>query len=204
MKKIINQKRYDTETAKEIGCWSNNLSYRDFNWCVETLYQKKTGEYFLHGEGGPRTRYAERLPDGWSSGEELIPLSYEEARQWAEEHLTVDEYEETFGEVTEDDSKIMISLTIPAYAVARLKQLAAKTGKTQSDLVAEMIMHSVRYSVFITGGNDDGKEVGWFDDEQQAIKFARAYMEDHESELDTVCGGIAISDNKTNELVENW
>ena len=47
MKKIINGRKYDTETAKEIGYWSNGYPCSDFNHCEETLYLKKTGEY-LH------------------------------------------------------------------------------------------------------------------------------------------------------------
>ncbi len=48
MKKIINGKRYDTETAKLIGSdgYSNPS---DFNYWSEDLYQKKTGEFFLYG-----------------------------------------------------------------------------------------------------------------------------------------------------------
>ena len=46
MKKIISGKLYDTETAKEIAVWNNGRSYSDFSHCVETLYKKRTGEYF--------------------------------------------------------------------------------------------------------------------------------------------------------------
>ena len=141
MKKIINQKRYDTDTAKELGYSANNVSRWDFNWWQETLYQKRTGEFFLHGEGGPMSRYAESVGNsGWSSGERLMPLTYAEARVWAEKHLTVDEYEAIFGEVTEDESKVIISLSIPATAVEKLKRMASQTGKTQSDIVAELIL----------------------------------------------------------------
>ena len=102
MNSIINGKKYDTEPAKEIGCGSNNLSYRDFNWWTEVLYQKRTGEFFLYGEGGPASRYAGSADGhGWESGKKIIPLSEDKARKWAEEHLDVDEYEEIFGEVQE-------------------------------------------------------------------------------------------------------
>lgn len=102
MKSIINGKKYDTETAKEIGCDGNNLSRRDFKWWAEVLYQKRTGEFFLYGEGGPASRYAvSEDGHGWESGKKIIPLSEDKARKWAEEHLDVDEYEEIFGEVQE-------------------------------------------------------------------------------------------------------
>lgn len=96
MKKIINGKRYDTEAAKEIGNWDNGRSHRDFRHCTETLYVKRTGEYFLHGCGGPMSAYAEKCGDMYGSGSALIPMTDEAAREWAEKHLSADEYEEHF------------------------------------------------------------------------------------------------------------
>lgn len=140
MKKIINQKRYDTKTAQERGYWENQYARNDFYWCAETLYQKKTGEFFLYGEGNAASKYAESCGNNsWTGGEKLIPLDYETARQWAEEHLTTDEYEEIFGEVAEDDSKMTITLSIPADMVEKLKRLSSETGKTRSEIIAEMI-----------------------------------------------------------------
>ena len=60
MKKIINGKVYDTETAQVLGSWSN-MSDRSFERIDETLYRKRTGEFFLHGEGGPMSRYAVQI-----------------------------------------------------------------------------------------------------------------------------------------------
>lgn len=101
MKKIINGKKYNTETAEEVGNWNNGLSVSDFNHCSEHLYKKKTGEYFLHGSGGALTKYSERVGDMFGGGEEIIPLSEAEAKKWAEVHISVEEYEEIFGEVEE-------------------------------------------------------------------------------------------------------
>lgn len=140
MKKIINNKRYDTETAKRLGEDDAPCSVSDFNYWRETLYQKRTGEFFLHGEGHGMSRYAERYVDGWGWGEKIIPLSFEKARDWAEKHLEADEYEEIFGPVEEDDSKKLISLSLPTTAVETLKRLAAESGKSQSEIVTEMIL----------------------------------------------------------------
>lgn len=101
MKKIINGKKYDTETAKELGYWNNGYPSNDFNYCEETLYLKKTGEYFLHGEGGALTQYSEKTWSGNTSGENITLLTEKKAKEWAEMHLTVDEYESIFGEVEE-------------------------------------------------------------------------------------------------------
>lgn len=35
MKKIIDGKKYDTETAKLVGEWTNGYSYNDFHYCTE-------------------------------------------------------------------------------------------------------------------------------------------------------------------------
>ena len=47
MKKIINGKIYDTDTAKEIDSISHGDGPRDFRYYHEVLYRKRTGEYFL-------------------------------------------------------------------------------------------------------------------------------------------------------------
>ena len=102
MKKIINGKKYDTETAKLIDYNSNNLSQTDFNYFCESLYLKKTGEYFLHCEGHGLSEYAEMKPNGGSGwGEQIRPMSTDSAKIWAEKNLSGDEYEKIFGEVQE-------------------------------------------------------------------------------------------------------
>lgn len=142
MKRIICGKRYDTNTAKEIGC--DGYSNRgDFSFWEETLYQKRTGEFFLHGVGGPASKYAESVGQNqWTGGEKIIPLKFEKAREWAEKHLEADAYEDIFGPVEEDDSRRLISLSLPTTAVETLKRLAAESGKSQSEIVTEMILNS--------------------------------------------------------------
>lgn len=100
MKKIINGRKYDTTTATEIGSWDNGL-YLDFCYCAETLYRKKTGEFFIHGEGGPSSKYCSYDGNMCKSGENIVPLTESDAREWVERHLTADEYEAIFGEVEE-------------------------------------------------------------------------------------------------------
>ena len=102
MKKIINRKMYNTETAEEIATNSNNVPRNNFRWFDETLYRKKTGEFFLYGEGGALSAYATVLgPKSWCEGEGIIPLTLEEAMDWCEKHLDPDYFEELFGEVDE-------------------------------------------------------------------------------------------------------
>lgn len=139
MKKIINNKRYDTETARCIG--SNSYSYpRDFNWWTETLYCKRTGEYFLLGEGGPASKYAERVEqNSWRGGKQLIPLEYEKACKWAEENLTADEYESEFVVVTEDETAETVTISLPSATIAKLRRNAQERNMSVSKLIASML-----------------------------------------------------------------
>lgn len=100
MKRIINGKKYDTETAKE-KAYASNGAAGSFSYYAETLYKKKTGEFFLYGEGGPLTEYSQKCSDGsigW--GKKIVPLTETEAKEWAEQNAN-EKYEEIFWEVEE-------------------------------------------------------------------------------------------------------
>ena len=88
MEKIINGKRYNTETAALVGCWDNGLKRDDIEWKRETLYKKRGGEFFIFGEGGSTTRYAGRVS--------IIPIDYDQAQTWALRHLDEETYNREF------------------------------------------------------------------------------------------------------------
>jgi hypothetical protein len=108
MKKIINGLRYDSEKAVEIGFYSNinkgATSHRDFNWWEATLYKtKRSGRYFIVGEGGAMSRFSQSTgQNSWSGGIDLIPMTKEQALEWAEQFLDPDEVEEHFGKDIQD------------------------------------------------------------------------------------------------------
>ncbi|MCJ1989389.1 hypothetical protein [Pseudolactococcus carnosus] len=110
MKKIIKGKSYDTETAKEIGSITIGR-WGDYNWYDETLYQKKTGEFFIYGHGGANSKYGVWVADGKSEGKKIIPIGVEAADEWSQENLDGDTYEKVFGEVTEDSAMITLRTT---------------------------------------------------------------------------------------------
>jgi hypothetical protein len=140
MKKIIKNKAYDTETAKELGSWSNMADYGNFSQFSETLYRKKTGEFFLYGKGGPMTKYAvAEGSNSWRGGSRIMPLSFQEAREWAEEHLSGEEYEAIFGEVVEDDSRVQVCYSLSAAAVETIKRRAAELGISASAYVESLV-----------------------------------------------------------------
>lgn len=89
MKRAINGKFYDTEKAQKIGEYTFDegpqaIANSSMNWWTAALYRKpQSGHYFLAGRGGELTAFAKgRVP-----GERIIPLSYEQARRWAETYL---------------------------------------------------------------------------------------------------------------------
>lgn len=140
MKKIINGKVYDTEKATEVASWSNGGSWRDFRHIEETLYRKKTGEFFLFGEGGPMTQYAKSCGQNeWTGGELITPMTYAAAQKWAEEHLDGNDYEAIFGEVVEDESKVTVTYRLSASTVETVKRRAAEAGIGISEYLESLI-----------------------------------------------------------------
>lgn len=102
MNKIINGKKYSTDTATLIGTYDNHLPCGDFYHYYEELYKKRTGGFFLYGCGGARSKYSRICGQNtYCGGDEIIPLSNAEAMEWAENHLEYDNYVKAFGEVEE-------------------------------------------------------------------------------------------------------
>lgn len=139
--KIINGRRYDTERAKEVGY--NEHGYKsDYNWCMETLYQKRTGEFFLHGEGHAASRYRVAINyNTYGPGSKIMPLTLAEAQEWAEQNLDVSEYEAIFGEVGEEDAGDRIAICVRISPVARdkAKKIAAERKISMGDLIDELL-----------------------------------------------------------------
>lgn len=139
MKKIIKGKVYDTDTAKLLAEYDSG-NRGDFHWYCEELYQKKTGEFFIYGEGNAASPYSKRCPTGgFDPGCAIKPLSYDEAAEWGEQKLDADEYIGIFGEPEEDDSRRVISLSLSVESIGKLKQAAAKAGLTISAYVESLI-----------------------------------------------------------------
>lgn len=143
MKKVINGKVYDTDTAREVGCFDSGAGDRLFGWS-ETLYVKRTGEYFLFGEGGPGSKYSVRTGVNNTTGSaKIFPLSYDDARKWAEDNLNGDEYIAEFGEIPEDDANAKLTLYLPASTIERAKRKAAQDGTTLSAYIESLINASL-------------------------------------------------------------
>lgn len=140
MKKIIDGKKYDTDTAQQIAEYSNMTDVRDFHYTCETLYRKRTGEYFIYGEGGPMTQYAEsRGQNLWSGGQSISPVDYDTAREWMEGHASVDAYEKEFGDIDDDGTRVVKTLSLASADAERLARKASEAGMSQSELVTSLL-----------------------------------------------------------------
>lgn len=85
--KVIDGLRYDTNQATKIT--HRKRSYKgQFEYCKESLYVTENGNYFLAGEGGPKSPYSTRTPTGMYAGSSGVrtTLSESEALEWCERH----------------------------------------------------------------------------------------------------------------------
>lgn len=139
MKKIINGKLYNTDTAREVADWSPDIAKSDFNYYHETLYRKRTGEYFIYGEGGPASKYAKSAYGAWESGEDIIPLTQEQAEKEASDHLDADDYMGIFGPVSEGGSLRDVHIQVNEKQYAALKQQAAENGTSMREVINQAL-----------------------------------------------------------------
>lgn len=86
MQRIIDGKRYNTETATLVA--SESYGYKgDFRYWDEDLYRTPRGRWFIWGEGGPMSRWARSTgQNSWCGGQGILALSEAEALAWCEQH----------------------------------------------------------------------------------------------------------------------
>ncbi len=103
MKRVIDGKIYNTETAELLHEWSNGKFTSDFGHCEESLYKTKKGAYFIAGEGGAMTGYARSCGSNSTyGGSGIRVLSEAEAMTWLEEHEGTEALQEYFGDKIEE------------------------------------------------------------------------------------------------------
>jgi hypothetical protein len=102
MKQVIERKVYNTETARQIAEWSNNLGRSDYYGVEETLYVSRKGQHFLHYWGGAASKYAENGPGYSSEGCGIELLSPDKAVEWLESKGYASTLEEEFPEYLEE------------------------------------------------------------------------------------------------------
>lgn len=151
MKDRIGTLSYDTETAKKIGGYSADYPANDFHYYKEALYKKRTGEFFLAGEGGPKSKYAEDAEGGQmlQGGSKITPVSFDKAKQWYEDHILDSDYEDKketekvyhreFEPNINDGEKMQTSFTLTVDAKRKLEKIATKQHISQSQIIENLI-----------------------------------------------------------------
>lgn len=143
MKKIINGKVYDTETAVFIArADHDNIMDATGNSCKQAFYRKKTGEFFVHLESGTSISLHNIFQHDFRQGREIYPLTYAQAQMWAEKELDADTWLRIFGEPDESGEAVTLGLQVSAAAAAKLKQEAAKLGIPQGKLLERWIIEA--------------------------------------------------------------
>lgn len=102
MKRVIDRKTYNTDTAIMICCTSNEYCISDFKFETSDLYVTKKGSYFIAGRGGPMSRFARGVFGGRVGGNGIIPISREDALAECEKHGSTDDIEEFFADMLEE------------------------------------------------------------------------------------------------------
>ncbi|MGH0051992.1 MAG: hypothetical protein ACQ5SW_01205 [Sphaerochaetaceae bacterium] len=97
MRRVLDGMVYDTYKAVEV-CEVFEGNRGDFQHIDATLYRtKRSKQFFLAGWGGAMTRFSKRCSDGsYVGSEKIVPLSVEEARQFAEHNASAEVIEEFF------------------------------------------------------------------------------------------------------------
>lgn len=97
MKKIIDGKLYNTDTATELFAWDNGHNYGDFTFRSKTLYKSPKGTYFLHHVGGPMTDMKKSAgSNSWSGSEDIEVISVNDAKGFLASHDGTDVYLKEF------------------------------------------------------------------------------------------------------------
>lgn len=147
MRKRIDTLMYDTGTAKKLGSYASDFSPNDAKYYHEDLYKKRTGEYFLAGQGNPLSKYGRysELTHANIKSEDIIPITYEQAQKWYEKANNDNSleapdavYEKEFG----GNSKVATTMILSREAKRKLEEMAIKTGISQRDVVEKLIMNS--------------------------------------------------------------
>lgn len=145
MKKVIRGRLYDTGKAVEIGSTYGGSEIRsDFEFWEETLFRKKTGEFFLYCIGNAMSRYAVWHGNTAGSGEQIKPLTYSEAQEWAENALDGEKYIQVFGEPEENGDRTSVTLTMTIGAFNLLRKASEKQGKSASEIVEALIRQNLK------------------------------------------------------------
>ncbi|WP_028125191.1 hypothetical protein [Eremococcus coleocola] len=117
MKKVINGKRYNTDKAMLMA--SARVADRQ-----EDLYKKRTGEFFLHSI---------------ADTEELQPLTFKQAEDWAWQNLLEEDYNKIFGVDESNNYSVQTTIAIKKSILDKLKLEVARTGELTYEIIEKAL-----------------------------------------------------------------
>lgn len=126
MKKIIDGREYNTETAQLIA--QDSFAQGTISATTRYLYRKRNGEYFMY------IHYdCDLVTDKYSH---IDPLDTDYAQLWAKGLLSEEAYNEL---VSGGNAKVKLTLNVTAETRERLKVLAANHKCSISDIVDALV-----------------------------------------------------------------
>lgn len=137
MKKVINGRVYDTETAEKIV---TTVRYEGTSEQIrETLFRKKVGDFFLFGQGEKDSKYATlNENDEWVAGEKIIPISFADAKAWGKGNLPEKKFETIF--VSEAGlANHVFTMSLKEVVYGHAKAMAAEDSQTLSGYIADLV-----------------------------------------------------------------
>jgi len=142
MKKVIDGVGYDTKKAIFLGQVSSGFSKEDIRWSVTELYRTRSGNYFLHGYGGPGSPYAvwDNESDAHIHGEAIIPTTLYDVIVWAEEYLPDDKLKSVIKDIHQEAKRQNIDITANLKAASQkltLRERKARRAAVQAKEAAK-------------------------------------------------------------------
>lgn len=177
MRKIINGKVYDTETATEVAYWESG-NKTSAAWYDETLYRKRNGEFFIFGQGYAASPYSQQRTDGsYGPGSRIRPVSWDDAKLWAQDKLSDDDFDDLFGKIEEDTSKVVTTISLSASTLQTAKRNAARLGTSLSGYIEHLVLHGITQTSKVTKRGNEAISIDTYEhytpEEKDAI-LARA------------------------------
>lgn len=138
MQRRIKTQMYDTNTARLIGEYINHINDETVH---ETLYKKRTGEYFLY------IKPEKSDNNVFSIQESIQPISYAKAKEWfkkankTDKNLATDDvYNYEFGITTKIEEREMTTIKLSRLAKRKLERMSIKQGISQSEIIENLIL----------------------------------------------------------------
>ena len=165
----INGVAYNTKTAEIIARNGSGktINHSDERWFSETLYRKKSGEFFLYGSGGIFTKYARKTgPNSWERSEAILPLTEDEVKQLAMNNLGDDGYKDICQRIEAKTHKTKAVEKEPASNPQNndneriekiLDALRKQPNITQLELAKETKMSLLKVNTILQHLRADGK-----------------------------------------------